>query len=57
MSSLLLPSLEVRLFPLNFFGCDIVEGFHGKTEFAVLDGNDFYFDCIADCQDLSLIHI
>ena len=34
-------------FLLNFFGCDIVEGFHGKTEFAVFDGNDFYFDFVA----------
>ncbi len=37
---------------LNFFGCDIVEGFHGKRlEFAVFDGDDFYFDFIADRQD------
>lgn len=41
MSSLLLPSLKFDCFLLNFFGCDIVEGFHGKTEFAVFDGDDF----------------
>ena len=38
-------------FFLDLLSCNVIEGFHGETEFAVLDGNDFYFDFIADCQD------
>lgn len=38
-------------FFLNFFGGNVVECLHGETEFAVFDGNDFYFDFIADCQN------
>ena len=51
MSSLLLPSLEVRLFPPEFLRLRHRRVLHGETEFAVFDGNDFYFDFIADCQD------
>ena len=38
-------------FFLNFFGGNVVECLHGETEFAVFDGNDFYFDFVADCQN------
>ena len=50
--SLSLPlSPGVRWFLPEFLRLRHRRVLHGETEFAVFDGNDFYFDFIADCQD------